>query len=95
MTKKRFKLIYINKQNISANLYDNGIFIGSIEHGEKLIVEVLNQLSDENEQLKEENKLLQKTLDDTVELFKKKIIYGVYCEDKPTKERINGLGDFE
>lgn len=54
MTKKRFKLIYINKQNISANLYDNGIFIGSIEHGEKLIVEVLNQLSNENEQLKQQ-----------------------------------------
>ena len=51
---ERFKLIYINEQHISANLYDNGIFIGSIENGEELIVEVLNQLSDENEQLQKD-----------------------------------------
>lgn len=49
---KRFKLKYINEQHISANLYDNKTFIGSIGMGEELIVELLNDLSQENEQLK-------------------------------------------
>ena len=52
MTEKRFTLKYINEQHISANLYDNETFIGSIGIGEELIVELLNQLSEENEQLK-------------------------------------------
>ena len=49
---KRFKLKYINEQHISANLYDDGTFIGAIGIGEELIVELLNNLSEENEQLK-------------------------------------------
>lgn len=49
---KRFKLKYINEQHISANLYDNKTFIGAIGIGEELIVELLNNLSDENELLK-------------------------------------------
>ena len=53
MTEKRFKLKYINEQHISANLYDNKTFIGAIGIGEELIVELLNGLSEENEQLKE------------------------------------------
>ena len=53
MTEKRFTLKYINEQHISANLYDNKTFIGAIGMGEELIVELLNELSEENEQLKE------------------------------------------
>ena len=55
MTEKRFTLKYINEQHISANLYDNKTFIGSIGMGEELIVELLNDLSEENEQLKQRN----------------------------------------
>ena len=51
---KRFKLKYINEQHISANLYDNKTFIGAIGIGEELIVELLNDLSQENEQLKKD-----------------------------------------
>lgn len=54
MTEKRFKIKYINEQHISANLYDNGTFIGSIGIGAELIVELLNNLSEENEQLKKD-----------------------------------------
>lgn len=50
---KRFTLKYINEQHISANLYDNGTFIGSIGIGEELILEVLNYLSKENGELKQ------------------------------------------
>lgn len=56
MTEKRFTLKHINEQHISANLYDNGTFIGSIGMGEELIVELLNTLSEENEQLKSDLK---------------------------------------
>ena len=49
---KRFTLKYLNEQHISANLYDNKTFIGAIGIGEELIVELLNNLSEENEQLK-------------------------------------------
>ena len=52
MTERRFKLKYINEQHISANLYDNKTFIGSIGIGGELIVELLNNLSEENVQLK-------------------------------------------
>ena len=51
---KRFELKYINEPHISANLYDNKTFIGSIGIGGELIVELLNNLSDENEQLKKD-----------------------------------------
>lgn len=54
MTEKRFKLKYINEQHISANLYDDKTFIGSIGIGAELIVELLNTLSNENEQLKKD-----------------------------------------
>lgn len=54
MTEKRFTLKYINEQHISANLYDNGTFIGSIRIGERLIAELLNSLNNENEQLKKD-----------------------------------------
>ena len=59
MTEKRFTLTHINEQYLSANLYDNGTFIGSIGIGAELIVELLNNLSEENEELKEENKWLK------------------------------------
>lgn len=57
MDEKRFTLKYIDEQHISANLYDNKTFIGSIGIGEELIVELLNTLSEENEQLKQRLKL--------------------------------------
>ena len=72
MTEKRFKLISINEQYVSANLYDNGTFIGSIENGEELIVEVLNQLSDENEQLKQSIKEVIELLSEEVDVFSEK-----------------------
>ena len=62
---KRFTLKYINEQHISANLYDNKTFIGAIGIGEELIVELLNDLSEENEQLKSENKRLTDKLNKT------------------------------
>lgn len=62
MTEKRFTLKYINEQHISANLYDNKTFIGSIGIGAELIIELLNTLSDENEQLKQRNKVLREDL---------------------------------
>lgn len=52
MTEKRFTLKYIEEQYLSANLYDDKTFIGSIGIGEELITELLNQLNEENEQLK-------------------------------------------
>lgn len=87
MTEKRFTLKYINEQVISANLYDNKTFIGSIGIGEELIVELLNNLSEENEQLKqiiEELEFKLRTIEaydrtakeehsDTVYDFKKKL----------------------
>ena len=51
MTKKRFTLKYIEEQHLSANLYDDKTFIGSIGIGAEFIVELLNTLSDENKQL--------------------------------------------
>lgn len=54
MTEKRFTLKYIEEQYISANIYDDKTFIASIGIGAELIVELLNTLSDENEQLKSE-----------------------------------------
>lgn len=74
MTGKRFKLKYINEQHISANLFDNGTFIGSISIGEELILELLNDLSDENEQLKEHQRTLEAKivrLKDRVKTFEK------------------------
>ena len=60
MTEKRFTLKYINEQHISANLYDNKTFIGAIGMGEELIVELLNDLSDEHERLKQELAIYRK-----------------------------------
>ena len=57
-TEKRFTLKYINEQHISANIYDDGTFIGSIGIGDELIVELLNNLSEENEQLKADKQSL-------------------------------------
>lgn len=51
---ERFTLQYIDEPVISANLYDNETFIASVSIGEELLVEVLNQLVEENEQLKTE-----------------------------------------
>ena len=62
MTKKRFTLKYINEQHISANLYDNKTFIGAIRIGEELIVELLNNLSEENEELKQSVSNLKDTI---------------------------------
>lgn len=62
MTEKRFTLKYINEQHISANLYDNKTFIGAIGMGEELIVELLNGLSEENEQLKQSVSNLKDTI---------------------------------
>ena len=102
MTDKRFKLIYINEQHISANLYDNGIFIGSIENGEELIVEVLNQLSDENEQLKQRNNRQAKQLDRLYSLIEEKDWRALSdiiddfkrCEEQLQRES-GTYGDFE
>ena len=58
MTEKRFTIKHINEQHISANLYDDRTFIGSIEIGEELIVELLNSLNDENVKLRARNKYL-------------------------------------
>ena len=81
MTEKRFKLKYINEQHISANLYDNETFIGSIGIGEELIVELLNDLSAENEQLKSKNRGLQSEL-------------GIFKEDVThSNQIINKLND--
>lgn len=66
---KRFKLKYINEQHISANLYDDGTFIGAIGMGEELIVELLNDLSDENEQLKQQRKELLRLIDNNIEIY--------------------------
>lgn len=58
MNEKRFKLMYINEQYISANIFDNKTFIASVDIGGELLVELLNILHDENEQLqsfKEQN----------------------------------------
>lgn len=71
---KRFTLINLNEQHISANIYDNGTFIASISLGEELIVELLNSLNDENEQLKQENKELKAKVDD------KEVAVEVECE---------------
>ena len=54
MNEKRFKLKYINEQHISANIYDNNTFIASIGIGDELIVELLNNLSEENDELKKD-----------------------------------------
>ena len=53
---KRFTLKYINEQHISANIYDDKTFIGSIGIGEELIVELLNSFNDENDVLKQQLK---------------------------------------
>ena len=58
MTEKRFTIKHINEQHISANLYDDRTFIGSIGIGEELIVELLNSLNDENVKLQARNKYL-------------------------------------
>lgn len=58
MTEKRFTLKYIEEQHLSANLYDDKTFIGSIGVGAELIVELLNSLNDENVKLKARNKYL-------------------------------------
>lgn len=87
MTEKRFVLKYIDEQYISANLYDNGTFIGSISIGEELILELLNNLSKENEQLKKQigelefklrtieayDRTVKEEHSDTVYDFKKKL----------------------
>ena len=88
MTEKRFILKYINEQHISANLYDNGTFIGSIGIGEELILELLNDLSNENEQLKKENNFLRCTIesnsqDDYIDYLEK--------QNERLKERITEL----
>lgn len=54
MTEKRFTLTHINEQYLSTNLYDNRTFIGSIGIGAELIVELLNNFSEENEQLRKD-----------------------------------------
>lgn len=59
MTDKRFSLKYIDEEHISANIYDNGTFIASVSIGEELLIEVLNQLNEENEQLKHSIKCLE------------------------------------
>lgn len=59
---KRFTLKYINEQHISANIYCGGTFVASICIGEKLIFNLLNFLSEENEQLKKENQKLKTQL---------------------------------
>ena len=51
---KRFALNYINEQHISANIYDYETFIASVSIGGELLVEVLNQLVEENQQLKKD-----------------------------------------
>ena len=56
MTKKRFTLKYINEQHLSANLYDCGTFVSSVGIGAELIVELLNDLSEENDVLKQQLK---------------------------------------
>ena len=55
MTEKRFSLRYIGEQHLSANLYDDKIFIGSIGIGAELVVDLLNDLSEENKQLQTKN----------------------------------------
>ena len=71
---KRFKLKYINEQHISANLYYDETFIGSIGIGGELIVESLNNLSEENEQLKKELQRMYDvaTLNKVIEVLEKK-----------------------
>lgn len=51
---ERFTLQYIDEPVISANLFDNETFIASVSIGGELLVEVLNQLVEENKQLKKE-----------------------------------------
>ena len=60
---KRFTLTHINEQHLSANLYDDKTFIGSIGIGAELIVELLNDLSEENDVLKQQLKELQEFKD--------------------------------
>lgn len=62
MTEKRFTLKHIQEQHLSANLYDNKTFIASIGIGAELIVELLNNLSEDNIELKQENEQLKQQL---------------------------------
>ena len=70
MTEKRFTLKYINEQHISANLYDDKTFIGAIRIGEELIVELLNNLSEENEQLEKQLASINRLIDNKIDEFK-------------------------
>lgn len=56
MTEKRFTLIEDTGTDecYTDNLYDNGTYIGAIAWGSKMICYLLNDLSDENGQLKKE-----------------------------------------
>lgn len=44
MTEKRFTFKHINEEHISANIYDNNTFIGSVSIGAELIIYLLNEL---------------------------------------------------
>ena len=47
------------------NLYDNGVFVGAVEHsGSEMICYLLNSLSEENEQLKQQITELKKEVNE-------------------------------
>ena len=58
MTEKRFTLIKNTGTDECHcdNLYDNGTYIGAINGGSKMICYLLNSLSEENGQLKQQLK---------------------------------------
>ena len=77
---KRFKIKYINEQHISANLYDNGTFIGSIGIGGELIVELLNSFDDE---LEKNKKLISKLTMVLVDFHNRELATEKWGEHRP------------
>lgn len=64
MTEKRFSLIKdIGTDECCDNLYDNGTYIGAISGGSEMICYLLNDLSNENEQLKQQLKSIENSFE--------------------------------
>ena len=59
MTSKRFTTKYTNHYVLEVDVYDNDERMSFYE-----VIDLLNELHKENKELKKENELMEKTLDD-------------------------------
>lgn len=90
--KKRFSLRYIDEEHISANIYDNETFIASISIGEELLVKVLNQLVEENEQLKQENDWLHESVNEATNFIYDNFEVNRMFTDRELNDICNDMG---